>query len=387
MKKIKSIILLIGLFLIALISVLFVFSNNIKNIKLRNKTKEIINYVYKLDSNEYYYKYGVLYDLNNNIITTDYYIDGVGKFIKDDYGNVEASLTLEDRCIYKTYLGKVKVDTECNYIKDIKPVISKNNSQISFKFDYEIVSYKLSRQRDYSGDFIKLNSNSLILNLYDQGVYYIWFKDSYGNLSSSIEFNINCLNAQNSEYYKGMLYCAGSTLTIDDYTWIVVSDINEEITLMRLESLDNSMSHTKGNNEYRWSKSLINEYLNSKYINTLSDDLKDSLVSIKICDDESGNNGCDSNDGCGGYKKSTIEEYEWSCEKYTTSKVRLISYDEYSNLYDRLSDKSLIYGNYWTINSYKINKTGISITNNGEVFVNEDTVNELEVKPVITLKR
>src|SRR5574344_1325962 len=99
MKKIKSIILLIGLFLIALISVLFVFSNNIKNIKLRNKTKEIINYVYKLDSNEYYYKYGVLYDLNNNIITTDYYIDGVGKCIKDDYGNVEVSLTLEDRCI------------------------------------------------------------------------------------------------------------------------------------------------------------------------------------------------------------------------------------------------------------------------------------------------
>lgn len=385
MKKVKNIIILIGLFIIALISILLVFKNDIENIRLANKAKELVKYIYSLNEDNYYYKNGVLYDSKSNIISTSYYINGEGNIIKDKYNNVKMLIILKDRCIMKTSLGKVNTYKECSNSYNLTPTITKNNTSITFSFNGEIDSYKLSRKDDFDGNFISLNNDSLVLNLFNAGEYFIWFKDSNGNLSETITFTIECLNTLDAVYDKNTLYCSASVVTIDNYKWIVISDKDKEITLMRLDSLENQMSH--GENEYKWSTSEINKYLNGIYINTLSEEVRNSLMDVSVCDTPSGTEGCDSNDGCGGYKEKTITKYKWTCDTYTTSKIRIISYDEYSTLYDSLTDKDMIFDNYWTINSYKESMTGVSINNNGEVFLGEAITNKLYVKPVITLKR
>ena len=402
MKKFKRIIILIILFILVLICILFVFNNSIKNIRLKNKTIQLVNYIYTLNSGEYYYKNGVLYDSKSSVVATAYYIDGEGSIVKDKYNNISLSIALDGRCVYKTSLGKVIAENNCDNEYNLSPVINKNNSQITFKFNNTISEYMISNKDDFSGKWIKLNKNILVINLYEEGEYYIWFRDSNGNLSETVTFDINCLPAEDAPYDEGILYCTGSTLNIDNDKWIVIEDKDKLITLMRYESLDNKLNHSEEEN-YKWSTSLINKYLNEEYINTLSDDIKNKLVNVDICDDASGTEGCDSNDGCGGYKKETIEKYfaacfangcnavinkyKWTCSTYTKSKVRIISYDEYGYLYDNIKDKELIYGSYWMINSYRVNNGGMSVTNNAEVFINEKVTNKLDVKPVITLKR
>ena len=56
-------------------------------------------------------------------------------------------------------------------------------------------------------------------------------------------------------------------------------------------------------------------------------------------------------------------------------------------LYDTIDDKTLLYDHYWMINSYKQNSKALAVTNNGEIYVDEDTISKLEIKPVITLIR
>lgn len=386
MKKIKVIIALIVLFVISLISIVLIFNNNIKNIKLINKTNDLINYINKLNYGDYYYKNGVLYDDKSNILTSKFYFDGEGNIHKDMYNNIKLSLNLGDRCIQKSSLGNVEVKSKCIKETSFSPVINRNNSQITFNFNNIIDEYKYSNKDDFKGNWIKLDSDILILNLYEEGTHYIWFKDKSGNISDTISFDISCFSTEESEYDKNILYCSGSVLIIDGSEWIVVEDRDNYTTFMRLKSLDTKLSHTK-NETYKWSTSLINKYLNEEYIYKLSNDLRNKLIDVEICDDSSGTTGCDSGDGCGGYKKETIEKYKWNCNKYTKSKIRVISYEEYSYLYDKSDNKENIYGNYWMINSYKDSSKTMSVTYNGQVYVNENSTSLLDIKPVITIKK
>ncbi len=386
MKKIKNIIFLLGIFVIALLCIFFVFNNSMINISLKNKTKIMVKYVSTLESDNYYYKNGVLYDSNSNIISTDYYINGEGNIIKDKYNNIVLEIKTKNRCISKTAFGKVNITSSCDD-NNIVVQINKNNSQITFNFNRKIIEYLVSKNDDCTGKWIKLNKNKLVVNMFESGNYYIWFKDENGYLSETINFDVNCLLGNNSQFSKDNLYCIGSTIIIDDEKWIVIEDYNKEITLMKINPINKKLSHSNQISEYKWSDSLINTYLNSEYIYSLNNDIQSSLVEVEICNNSSGTLGCDSNDGCGGYKKSTIEKYKWSCDSYTKSKVRIISYDEYSYLYDSIKNKEILYGNYWTINSYKENNSGISIISNGEVFLGEPVNNLLDIRPVITIKR
>lgn len=388
-RKIKNMVIIIGLFIISLVSVVLFFTKNIRDVKLKNKTSEIINYVLKLDSGTYTYKKGVLYDNKNNIVTTDYYLNAEGTFTKDIYGNVSLEINTDNRCVYKLPLGKLKVKSECKKPNNIKIGMSRNNSTITFIFNTRISSYLISKEDDLKGKWVPLNSKRLVLNMYEKGKYYIWFTDEKGNLSKKTEFDIDCLLSENAEYDSNILYCISSTVKLDNNNWIVVEDSNKEITLMRLEALDNKMSHSIINStgEYKWSTSLINKYLNNEYINTLDKDIVNGLKEVSICDNKSNTTGCDADDGCGGYKKETIDKYKWNCEEYTKSKVRLISFDEYSMLYDDLKNKEIIRGNYWTINAGKESKTGVSILYDGSVYTNEVDNAVLDVHPVITIIR
>lgn len=387
MKNIKNLILIIAIFIITVICILFVFTNNIKNIRFKNKVIDLVNYLYTLPSDEYYYKNGALYDSNNTIISIDYYINAEGNLIKDKYNNIKLTLKNKDRCAYKTPLGKVKVNTKCTDINIEKPEIVHNNSQVSFKYNEKIHSYLISKEDNLKGNWIKVNNTALILNLFEEGKYYIWFKNSKGALSETIEFEIKCLLAEHIKYNKDILYCTNSIIMIEDEEWIVIEDKNKELTIMKLDSLDTKLSHTENNNNYKWSASLINKYLNNTYINTLNDNLKINLKEVEICNSPSGTSGCDSKDGCGGYKKETIEKYNWKCDSYTKSKIRIISYDEYAKLYDTILDKTLLEDNYWMINSYKETSKAASIMYNGEIQIDTQTNTKLNIKPVITLLR
>ena len=103
-------------------------------------------------------------------------------------------------------------------------------------------------------------------------------------------------------------------------------------------------------NKYKWSNSYINYYLNNVYIKTLSSELSSKIKEDAICDDFI-NVGCTDNEGCGGYTEEEITKNNYTCNNYSKSKIRIISYNEYVKLYDSVKNKSILKGNYWIINN------------------------------------
>ena len=105
---------------------------------------------------------------------------------------------------------------------------------------------------------------------------------------------------------------------------------------------------------------------------------------MEICD-EFDNMSCN-NESCGGLKKEEILKYEFSCDNYTYSQVRLLSYNEYNKLFNKLKENSLIKGQYLLINSYVLDKVSL-VDSNYEVYIMEDILSFNKIRPVITLKK
>ncbi len=387
MKKFKKYIIIICLFVIVMVGILIFFIFRYDRIHLLNKGKDLVNYVYNLDNGLYKYKYGVL-DNNGNIIETNYFIDGTGEIEKDKYGNVRLYIESKEYCIYKTYLGKINViKDKCNDFKDLEVRLSKNNTIISFDFNNKVSSYMISNNDDFNGKWNDISNNNLILKYYNNGKKYIWFRDNEGNISNVISFDIECLNTSKSNYDKYIFYCNGSTVYINSSEWIVLSNNEKEITLMKYLPLSEKLSHCSSNdstfcsegNKYKWSNSYINYYLNNDYINSFKDY---DLVSYDICDDID-NKSCDG-EYCGGYTREEIESNKWSCSIYTKSKIRIINYYEFSVLANKYSDMSLFKGSYWM--SDISNDKGYSVSN-ADVYIYEDYNNKLDIRPIITIKK
>lgn len=387
MKKFKKYIIIICLFVIVMVGILIFFIFRYDRIHLLNKGKGLLNYVYNLDNGLYKYKYGVL-DNNGNIIETNYFIDGTGEIEKDKYGNVRLYIESKEYCIYKTYLGKINViKDKCNDFKDLEVRLSKNNTIISFDFNNKVSSYMISNNDDFNGKWNDISNNNLILKYYNNGKKYIWFRDNEGNISNVISFDIECLNTSKSNYDKDIFYCNGSTVYINSSEWIVLSNNEKEITLMKYLPLSEKLSHCSSNdstfcsegNKYKWSNSYINYYLNNDYINSFKDY---DLVSYDICDDID-NKSCDG-EYCGGYTREEIESNKWSCSIYTKSKIRIINYYEFSVLANKYSDMSLFKGSYWM--SDISNDKGYSVSN-ADVYIYEDYNNKLDIRPIITIKK
>ena len=159
--------------------------------------------------------------------------------------------------------------------------------------------------------------------------------------------------------------------------------------MMKYLPINEKLAHCSGenssfcnkNDKYKWSNSYINYYLNNVYIKNFS--LKDDLLKYEICDDID-NNTCDE-EYCGGYTKEEINSNNWSCNKYTKSKIRIINYYEYSLLVNKFKDISLFKGNYWM--SDISNDNGYSVTSSGDVYIHENYNNKLDVRPIITIKK
>ena len=166
---------------------------------------------------------------------------------------------------------------------------------------------------------------------------------------------------------------------------------------MKQNSLDVKLSHcldnvsdycyytTDGVSNYKWSKSYINYYLNNIYIKTLNDNIQSKLKEIPICDDFI-TSGCLNDEGCGGFTKNEINFNNWSCNNYSKSKIRILSYNEYVNIFEKIKNKTVLIGNYWLINS-GVDNRGSSVQFNYNVYIKEEYTTKLDVKPVFTISK
>jgi len=395
MKELKKYFYVLVCFILIMILVLLFFLNKRMDINNINSAKELLKDLYELEPGNYELKNGKLYN-SKELITNKYYLDGNGNINIDKYGNVKFKINVNNKCISKTYLGNIK--NKCEDEKIINVELVKNNSVISFILNEKDLEYKISRDDDFKGEWIKDNyKDNLILHYYKSGNNYIWFKDKNGNLSNAIKFNVDCLDTRKAKYNDKSYYCTGSTIMIDDIEWIVIEDSTNNIKLMKYLPISDKLSHcmnsvndnycyyTKNNkNQYKWSNSYINYYLNNIYVNKISDSILDKIIIEDICDDID-NYTCD-NESCNGYTKDEINYNNWSCSTYTKSKIKIISYDEYNLLYSKSSNKEIIDGNYWAINSYEQDK-GSSTQYGYEFYILEDYTNKLDIKPIIMLEK
>ena len=165
-----------------MIGILIFFIFRYDRIHLLNRTRDLLGYIYTIDEGKYNFKYGILD--NGNITKTDYYIDGTGKVEKDKYGNVRFYIKSKEYCIYKTFLGNINIQKgECSEFKDLEASLNKNNTTISFEFKYPVSEYLISNRDDFKGEWKDISNNNLILNYYEEGIHYIWFKDTDGNIT------------------------------------------------------------------------------------------------------------------------------------------------------------------------------------------------------------
>jgi hypothetical protein len=241
------------------------------------------------------------------------------------------------------------------------------------------------------------------LKILTPGTYYIWVRDLNGNISESSTVVLNCSNGSFNKI-NDTVYCPYSRVSILGYYWHVLSDENGYITLFMDSNQLSEMNHCdtlptseycyyiseKEYDSYSWNKSIINKYLNTDFLNSIS-----SMISLKetsICSDRSGQSGCLEDDGCAGYLNSEINDYGYVCHnQFITSKIRLLTYIEYNEILSDLAneDKSWVYGNekFWTMIGWNKPPYAGAIDVNGKFVVDEMTTNKLDVRPVITIKK
>ncbi len=396
MKNVRKYFLLICLFLVVMISLLIFFIFRYDKIHLLNRSRDLLSYLYTLDSGEYKFKSGVIYK-DNNIINTNYYFDGKGDIKIDKYENVSFMIESSDYCVSKTALGNIKVDkNKCGEFVNIEASVTKNNNIVSFNVNKNDLNYMISNKDDFSGVWKHLDyKDNIIIKSFDEDKHYIWFKDSDGNVSDVYSYNVECFLSDKGEYTEDKYYCDGSIVSIDGINYIVLSDNEKEITLMKQNSIDIKLNHCTDSvseycyydgesiNKYKWSNSYINYYLNNEYVKTLNKDIISKLKEEVICDDFI-ENGCLNDEGCGGYTKDNIVNSKYTCNTYSKSKVRIMSYNEYVSIYGKLKNKSILKGNYWLI-SLGENGKGSSVQYDYNVYVLEEFTSKLDVKPVITI--
>ena len=398
MKNTKKYIITIILFVVVMLLILLFFIFRYNYIHLLNKSRELLEYLYTLDIGEYKYKSGAIYT-ETEILSTDYYFEGNGNIKVDDYKNVSFIIQSGDYCVSKTQLGEIKIEKkECHDFVTIEAQVNKNNNIISFIVNEKNLEYLISNSNDLNGKWVKPEyTDNIIIKSFDEDKHYIWFKDKDGNLSKSYSYSVECFFANKGEYDKNKYYCDGSIVSIDDINYIVLDDNMKDITIMKQNSLDVKLSHcldnvsdycyytTEGVSNYKWSKSYINYYLNNIYIKTLNDNIQSKLKEIPICDDFI-TSGCLNDEGCGGFTKNEINFNNWSCNNYSKSKIRILSYNEYVNIFEKIKNKTVLIGNYWLINS-GVDNRGSSVQFNYNVYIKEEYTTKLDVKPVFTISK
>ena len=395
MKNVGKYIIVFVIFVLIMSGILIYFSYRRERIDLTNDGKQLFNQVKDYQSGNYTLKEGMIYSSTGSLMSDKYLFGGNGNINIDEYGNISFDISYKNHHICKTKLGDVLVSNKCPN-KELKLEMVKNNDTISFISNYENLSYKISKKDDFYGEWIKSKDKNIVISSYSTGDNYIWFKDDDGILSDVYTFNVDCLNVSGEEYDKNTFYCLGSKVKLDNKEWLVLESKSNQTTLMLADSLfdryamcdkdiSNFCYYTKDmSSPYTWETSIVNNYLNNTFINELSDDTKESLVERKICNDY-GDSGCN-NSGCGGYLEEDINRKGYPCEKYVTSKIRIITYEEYNERYNNLDDLKDFDGNYWVLNGYNKNYAS-TVEKEGNIFILENPTSKKDVRPVLTISK
>lgn len=381
MKKRKYFIVII-LFIFIMVIICLLFKDRFELIQLKNQSNHLLSKLYELDEGRYIYEDGTIYVDGGLFYNDNFYINGNGQIEIDKYKNVRFFINTDKYYIMKTYCGNIVIDN--GYIDgfdsfDVK--IIKNNNVVSFTSLVDDLEYKISTKDDFKGDWIKNKGHgNITIKTYNEGVNYIWFKDGNGNISDVYEFSVDCLKTNKANYRDDVFYCSGSSVVLDNMEWNVIKDNNSKISLMLSNPLEEKMSHYDSETKYYWETSKINNYLNNTFINMLSDNTKNRLIDTKICEDYYVK--CN-DEVCIGNSEEYIESNSFVCNTYSSSMVRILSYDEYNLIYNKIDN----YNNgYWLINSFEDGKGSI-VDSDNKVFILEDFTNSNYVKPVITMSK
>ncbi len=395
-KNTNSYIVLLICFILVMVFTLIYFMYENENIDIKNNASNLLKDLYNIDSGKYSMKDGIIYSGEYKMGIKSH-LKASGDIQIDKYHNVRFNLKYQNKCISKTYEGNIKLkNAACGIFKDIKVSINRNNNKISFISNRKGLDYKISTKDDYSGIWVHEDYNdNIVLKSYNEGTNYIWFKDSEGNISEAVTFEVDCLYTTRTVYDSNVFYCSGSTVRLDDIDYVVIKDSADRIKLMKFKGLDQEMpmcDKVESNNcfytnilknTYNWDNSYIKNYLNDRFYNNLSDNVKEKLLKESVCVDLDSK--CN-NELCIGYTKDEILYHDYECNKYSDSFVRLISYDEFNYVYSKAKNKNVLNGYYYGMNSYSIDK-GSSIQYNLDYYVYEDLTKPLNVKPVLVLKK
>lgn len=385
----KYLIVLICFVLLMTLSLIF-FMFRLNNINLNNEANHLLKDLYNMDSGEYSLRNGILYQ-NNYKIGSKTYFKASGDVKIDKYKNVRFNLVYNDKCISKTYMGNIIINNgKCTPFKKITIKVNRNNNKISFISNTKNLDYKLSDADDFLGEWVHEDyKDNLVLKSYNEGTNYIWFKDSDGNLSGTISFKVDCLYTSKAKYDNKVFYCSGSTVKLDGMDFVVIKDDLMTIKLMKFLPIDEKLSHCKKDsneycnekNIYNWDNSYVNYYLNNEFVKELSSKTQEDLLDSDICTDL--NSRCN-DELCIGRSRDEINRRNFKCLKYSTSKVRIISYEEFNYVYNKATNKDVLNGYYSSINSFYKNNAS-SVQYDRSIYVYEDLYKNMNIKPVIVL--
>ncbi len=396
MKKTGKYILVFVLFVLIMSGILYYFSERKEKIQLYNNGKELLKVLDNLNKGEYSFKDGLIYTEAGSLINKEYLFGGNGKISIDKYGNISFDIEYKNNHICKNKVGIITIKNSCSDIK-LELEMSRNNDIVSFASEYDNLSYKISKNDDFYGNWIESTGKNIIISKYSTGTNYIWFKTKDGVLSPTYTFNVNCLNVDGKDYDKNIFYCPGSRVKLDNKYWLIIESRSNQTTMALAESLINRLYmcstieskycyYTEDKtNQYKWSNSYVNDYLNNEFINELSDETKSLLIEHEICD-EYNDYGCDEDKGCGGYLKEDIERKKYTCDNYVNSKIRIITYEDINYLFNNTKNIAGFVGNYWLLNAYGKDVASV-LERAGNIFILEDPTKKKEVRPVITIAK
>ena len=194
-------------------------------------------------------------------------------------------------------------------------------------------------------------------------------------------------------------YVIGDAVSYAGVNWHVVNVVDTEegqdVTLLADSgTITNAMSHTSSN-LYKWGDSTIREYINNGWLSTNSLNAP-ILRDATVCNDASSLEGTS-------YGGTLVSDGTCTTNDYVTTKIRLLTVNEYNNVRNTVSDPSWLYTkDFWLMNAVNseiahgyygeqlnpdVNYKGVYISANGTSAAVADGSTKLnkEVRPVITV--
>ena len=194
-------------------------------------------------------------------------------------------------------------------------------------------------------------------------------------------------------------YVIGDAVSYAGVNWHVVNVVDTEegqdVTLLADSgTITNAMSHTSSN-LYKWGDSTIREYINNGWLSTNSLNAP-ILRDATVCNDASSLEGTS-------YGGTLVSDGTCTTNDYVTTKIRLLTVNEYNNVRNTVSDPSWLYNqDFWLMNAVNseiahgyygeqlnpdVNYKGVYISANGTSAAVADGSTKLnkEVRPVITV--